>query len=374
MSDEPASAWTYTPDGSQESGDTWFRNTNGWYDAPVPGNYAFYTFIHEVVHAVGLKHGHEGGVFGAMSPGRDSMEYSVTTYRSYVGASGLNVENEVSGYAQGLMMYDIAALQHMYGADFSTLGGNTTYCWNPATGQTSIDGIGQGAPVGNRIFRTIWDGGGIDLYDLSNYTNDVTIDLRPGEWSKTSSSQIAYLGAGHYARGTFANALLYEGDTRSMIENAMGGAGNDQITGNAAANLLIGGNGGDRLSGLEGSDVLRGGNGNDVLTGGAGRDSFVFDTKPNTTANRDRVVDFSVVDDTIRLENAVFTQLTKTGALSASAFWTGSSAHDSTDRVVYNKSAGVLLYDADGSGRGAPVQFATIAKDLKLTYADFLVI
>jgi serralysin len=374
MSDAPGSAWTYTPDGGEEGGDSWFGNSGGWYDVPVPGNYAFYTFLHEIVHAVGLKHGHEATGFGAMSPDRDSMEFSITTYRSFVGASGLHVENEASGYAQSLMMYDIAALQHLYGANFSTNGGNTTYRWDPATGQTFIDGVGQGVPDGNRVFMTVWDGGGQDAYDLSNYRCDVAIDLRPGEWSTTSNGQRAYLGGGQYARGTVANAPLHQGDPRSLIENAIGGQGADQITGNSAANALTGGQGADRLSGLDGDDTLRGGGGNDTLAGNAGRDSFIFDARPAKSGNRDRIVDFVVADDTIILENAVFSKLGKVGKLSAASFWTGPGAHDGNDRVVYNKATGALLYDADGSGRAAPLHFATVAKNLKMTCADFFVI
>ena len=37
-------------------------------------------------HALGLKHGHETEVYGALPFGTDSMEYSVMTYRSYVGS------------------------------------------------------------------------------------------------------------------------------------------------------------------------------------------------------------------------------------------------------------------------------------------------
>jgi hypothetical protein len=94
---------------------------------------------------------------------------------------------------------------------------------------------------------TIWDGGGSDTYDLSNYTNAVTIDLRPGEWTTTSTVQLANLGNGHFARGNIANALLYNGDTRSLIENAIGGSSGDVIYGNTASNSL---------NGLGGSDTI----------------------------------------------------------------------------------------------------------------------
>jgi serralysin len=148
-----------------------------------------------------------------------------------VGAAGLSAENEIWSFAQTFMMVDIAALQHLYGADFTTNGGNTTYRWDPATGETFIDGAGQGSPGANRIFRTVWDGGGVDLYDFSNYATNLVVNLRPGEWTTTSSQQLALLGPGHYARGNIANALQVEGDPRSLIENARGGSGNDRKRG-----------------------------------------------------------------------------------------------------------------------------------------------
>jgi serralysin len=365
LSDAPDPAWSYLPGTKQEGGDSWFGNNSGWFDTPVRGNYAFYAFLHEVLHALGLKHGNETGRFGAMTAAHDSMEYSVMTYRSYVGAAGQLVENETWGFAQTPMMYDIAALQHMYGADFSTNGGNTNYRWSPTTGQTFINGIGQGLPGDNRIFITVWDGGGIDTYDFSNYATGLKVDLRPGAWSLVSTGQIAELGVGHDARGNIANGLLYQGDTRSLIENAAGGSGSDVITGNAAANILRGGAGADRLNGLGGSDTL---------IGGSGKDVFVFNIKPSRSTNLDRITDFSVLDDTIWLENAVFTKLGAGGKLPTSAFWTGSKAHDTTDRVVYDSASGALYYDADGIGQAAPVKFGQLSKGLKMTAADFLVI
>ena len=85
------------------------------------------------------------------------------------------------------MMYDIAALQTLYGANYTTNAGDTVYKWNPTTGQKSINGVGQGAPAGNKIFMTIWDGGGHDTYDFSNYTTNLTVDLTPGGWTTTST-------------------------------------------------------------------------------------------------------------------------------------------------------------------------------------------
>ena len=91
------------------------------------------------------------------------------------------------------MMLDIAAIQYMYGANYNTNAGNTVYTFSTTTGEMFIDGVGQGTPEINRIFRTIWDGNGVDTYDLSNYTTDLNIDLAPGGWSVFDTDQLALL-------------------------------------------------------------------------------------------------------------------------------------------------------------------------------------
>jgi Ca2+-binding RTX toxin-like protein len=107
---------------------------------------------------------------------------------------------------------------------------------------------------------------------------------------------------------------------------------------------------------------------------------FVFDTKASKSTNRDKILDFKVADDTIWLDNKVFTKLGKTGSekkpgqLKKDFFIVGPKAKDKNDYVVYDKAKGVLLYDADGSGKGKAVEIATLAKKLAMTYKDFLVI
>jgi hypothetical protein len=78
---------------------------------------------------------------------------------------------------------DIIALQYLYGANYQYNSGNTVYRWSPTTGETFINGVGQGATLHAKIFLTIWDGGGIDTYDFSNYGTNAVIDLAPGAWS-----------------------------------------------------------------------------------------------------------------------------------------------------------------------------------------------
>jgi len=144
--------------------------------------------------------------------------------------------------------------------------------------------------------------------------------------------------------------------------------------GTAEADTLSGVGGNDTFNGLAGNDTLKGGAGNDRLTGGLGMDNFVFNSALNASTNKDTILDFKAVDDTIQLENAIFKKLTATGTLNAALFRVGTKALDANDYVVYNKGAGALYYDADGSGAGAAIQFALISTKVALTAADFQVI
>lgn len=269
-------AYAYYPSASEVGGDVWLNPTD--YNSPLKGTYAYATFMHEIGHALGLDHGQDG--LAALPTNHDSVEYSVMTYRSFVGANLSGYTISQGSYPVSLMLNDIAALQYMYGANYSTNSGNTTYTWSATTGELSINGTGQGASTANKVFMTVWDGGGTDTYDFSNYATALSVDLSPGGWTTTSAAQLANLGGGWYpnqmARGNIANAYLYNGNLASLIENATGGTGNDTITGNQAANRLDGGNGNDILSGLDGADTLIGGAGNDTINGGAGIDYCVL--------------------------------------------------------------------------------------------------
>ncbi|MGY2937427.1 Ca2+-binding RTX toxin-like protein [Bradyrhizobium sp. GM6.1] len=268
-------SYAYYPGNYASGGDIWF-GTQYNYSLAALGNYYFTTALHELGHAFGLKHSQEtGGVANVAVPSpHDDSEYTVMSYRSYVGASTTSgYTNEAYGYPQTYMANDILALQTMYGADYTTQGGNTVYTWSPTTGQEFINGVGQPADNGgaggsaNRIYETIWDGGGVDTYDLSNYTTNLSINLNPAASSVFSSLQLANLGNGHYASGNVYNAYLYNNDARSYIDNATGGSGNDTIVGNAAGNILNGG---------VGNDTLTGGGGNDTIIGGLGSDIAVY--------------------------------------------------------------------------------------------------
>ena len=139
--------------------------------------------------------------------------------------------------------------------------------------------------------------------------------------------------------------------------------GNDfanAITGNDAANTISGGGGNDRLDG---------GLGKDVLTGGAGQDAFLFSTALGG-GNVDTIKDFVVRDDDIGLARAIFGNL-GVEDLDPNAFVVGKAALDASDRIIYDKAAGALLFDADGAGGAAAIQFAVISPNLGITADDF---
>jgi len=175
--------------------------------------------------------------------------------------------------------------------------------------------------------------------------------------------------AGVYVNLSLTNAQNTKGegiDTLLNIESLNGSGFNDILIGNTAENRLLGGAGNDVLNGLLG---------NDVLTGGLGKDVFILNTAIGKS-NHDVITDFSVTDDTIKLENRVFIALTATGQLAADAFKIIGNGNvvDDTDHILYNTSTGAVQYDADGSGAVAAVLVAIIGKGLAVTEADFMVV
>lgn len=156
-------------------------------------------------------------------------------------------------------------------------------------------------------------------------------------------------------------------DTLLNIEKLTGSNFNDTVTGNTGYNTIIGGSG---------TDQLNGGAGTDTLTGSSGTDRFIFNTTLNATTNKDSIMDFSVVDDTLVLENAIFTKFTATGAIPAGTFVSGAGAvaADANDYLLYNTTTGTLSYDADGNGAGAAVAFVTLVGSPALTAGDFTII
>jgi Ca2+-binding RTX toxin-like protein len=199
-----------------------------------------------------------------------------------------------------------------------------------------------------------------------------TLDDRNVDRIDVTDNVVPFSLAQYRALGAiqFSSEDIYKVSGTGASQTIDGRASNDRIK-------ALGGN--DHVSGGGGNDWVYGGAGKDVLTGGAGFDAFVFDSKPNKSTNLDTIRDFNVADDSVYLDNAIFKKLGKgTEAnptkVNKAYFRSGDKAKDANDYLIYNKKKGILYYDADGSGGGAQVEIAKLAKNLKLSDKDFFVL
>ena len=222
LTDSDTAAFAFLPGGSPIAGDVWVGFATNE-SAPSPGSYDYLTFVHEIGHALGLKHSFEAsGTSNYVLRGRyDDVRYTVMSYN-----------DSYDFQPTGPMLFDIAAIQYLYGSNDSWQTGDNVYRWD-ATAQ---------------IFETIWDAGGNDTIDASNQLKGVEINLNSGEFS--SIGQNIY----NYSTGASRNDFLTIA-YGAVIENAIGSDYNDTLIGNSADNVLDGG---------KGRDTLRGGAGNDT--------------------------------------------------------------------------------------------------------------
>ncbi|AEJ01200.1 Hemolysin-type calcium-binding region [Nitrosomonas sp. Is79A3] len=234
--------------------------------------------------------------------------------------------------------------------------------------------------AGNDILQ---GGKGWDWAYYDDASSSVTVNLSQG--TATGGSGNDTLSGIENVLGSSYNDTLTGDDLGNYLDgqdgndSLAGGKGNDTLYGSNGKDMLQGGDGDDWLYGGTGNDTLLGGRGNDMLyiedgsdklTGGAGIDNFVFFSNSSIVA----ITDFTVVDDTIQLDNYIFAALKTEGTLSAGKFVIGTQALDANDFIIYNDVTGALLYDADGSGGGASVPIAIVGTGLAMTHSDILVI
>ena len=202
--------------------------------------------------------------------------------------------------------------------------------------------------VGGADADTMDGGTGSDTFYVDN-AGDVVIDA-VGPGTDRVAASVSYTLTADADIEVFEAITLSATDALNLIGNGFG----QTIVGNNGANTIDGKGAADLLAGLGGADI------------------FAF-TSALGGSNVDTIADFSAADDTIALDDAVFTGLAP-GALAAGAFVTGTQAGDADDRIIYNAATGALYFDADGNGAGAQVLFAVLQNHATLTASDFTVI
>ncbi|MFQ6593262.1 M10 family metallopeptidase C-terminal domain-containing protein [Pseudomonas palleroniana] len=268
---------------------------------PKIGSFFREVLIHEIGHSIGLEHpgGYDGfGDYGLHAEyAGDTRARSVMSYFSEKNQPGHDFK---SLNPSAPMMDDIAAIQKLYGANNKTRNTDTTYGFNS---NTNREALSLKADSDNPIF-CVWDGGGNDTLDFSGFSQNQKINLNAESFSDVG----ALKGNVSIAKGV-------------VVENALGGKGNDTLLGNQVANRLKGGGGADRLQ------------------GGGGGDTFVYDRASDSTPdNPDVILDFESGADTIDL--------------SAVLKATGIKAVKFVDHLTGQPGQVVLRYDA-GSREGS---------------------
>jgi Ca2+-binding RTX toxin-like protein len=236
--------------------------------------------------------------------------------------------------------------------------------------------MGSGDQIVAHLGDFTYQGGGVDgtIRSIELFTG-LNLDFRVTGLRIDASDFFDAIGSATTDRTAWEFMLAGDDvvDGSSFSDKLIGGSGSDVVDGRSGNDFLDGGNGSDRLFGKSGADRIDGGRGQDNLTGGAGRDQFLFSDTLRLT-NVDRITDFNNEDDTIRLQDSVFTRLDE-GVLARTAFKANETgqAGDQSDRIVYETDTGKLFYDRDGTGGSARVHFATLDRGLDLTHLDFFV-
>ncbi|PLS21644.1 M10 family metallopeptidase C-terminal domain-containing protein [Neptunicoccus cionae] len=212
------------------------------------GTYGFQIMLHELGHAMGLKHTHDGSLI--LDPALDNQTQTVMTY------------NNASPYTSQLGVLDLEALEHLYGSAvessawmFDHDAASNTMTIAGSSKADVLFGVGGsnvliGGAKGDRLI-----GRNVEDTLFGNQGNDT---LSGGDGADTLS-------------GNGGKDALYGGYHSDSVN---GGRGADQLYGGAGLDVLEGAQGGDTLYGEDYNDSLFGGRGADILFGGDDQDTL----------------------------------------------------------------------------------------------------
>lgn len=399
------------------NGTFWDRTASGDLEQ---GGFGYVTVVHELLHGMGMAHPHDnGGTSTVMSGvtsafgdyGNSNLNqgiYTVMTYNSgyFTGSNGSAPANASAGdfgFEGGAMALDIAYLQLLYGENTTHASGGNTYFL-------------AGSNTSGTFWESIWDTGGTDEIRYGG-SRDATIDLRAATLQYETGGGGFISAADGIAGGfTIANGVI--------IENATGGNGDDDITGNDFANVLIGrggddailgrrgaddiygkkgtdtlmggagadtlrggtgadkmkggrgadtvtgGRGSDDVRGGRGQDVIKGGNGTDVLTGGAGADTFAFSSLSHSRGSKiDTITDFRRTVDVIDLSDI---DANKKRGGNQDFDFIGTADFSGRGQLRIERDGQDIIVQADVNGDGR-TDFEIVVEDFSsLSQSDFI--
>ena len=228
----------------------WSTNFDG------SANYAlnsrrYQTYLHEVGHALGL--GHSGPYNGRdvdragvsyHAYNQDAWNYTLMSYRDQ-GEAGTGTPRLVLTP----QLVDIIAIQNFYGANGQTRSGDNVYGFNSTeTGVLDFEGtfFNQGIRPPS---LAIYDAGGTDTLDFSSYSANQVISLVEGSFSSIGDNIIT-----DDPEDPLINNITIAVGT--VIENAIGGSGDDSFIGNDSDNVFTGNGGNDTYTGGAGNDMV----------------------------------------------------------------------------------------------------------------------
>ena len=328
------------------------------------------------------------------------ISYAFGVLGGFTIANGVTIENATGGSGNDTLIGNDAAnvLQGAGGTDSMTGGKGNDIYYVDRFGDVVIELAGEGRDIayayshyvltpgssveilsavdhglsaalnltGNGLANELWGNIGINVLDgggdadvlVGFQGNDIYYVDNGGDLIVELAGQGSDMA---YASSSFALSAGTHVEILSASNHAATTA--LDLTGNELANELWGNNG---------ANVLNGGAGGDVLWGFGGNDTFTF-TSALGLGNVDWIMDLQSGVDKIALGRAAFSGLAS-GALPAGAFHVGSAAADADDRIIYDQASGALLFDADGTGGTAAVQFATVQPGTQILATDFIVI
>ena len=302
----------------QPEGDITFNIEHPVFDMSNLGSNAFHIVLHEIGHALGLKHPHDGGLAGYTTyqdAGLSNLDDGFLTLMSYDPTSSI----WQYGWASTPLPLDIIAAQTIYGANTTTHAGNTTH-----------------SLLDDGLLRTVYDVSGTDTLDASNIDKGITLRLAQGNSTTVDTLSTVYIAVNtviENAIGTFFNDTIYgeKGDNtlqgwsgNDLIfgglgddlifgqdgnDELQGGLGDDNLQGGDGADLMAGQDGNDRLFGQSGNDQLQGGAGLDIFKGGSGNDTLYGGSgidQAYFTSNRSNFTQSTVGEVTTFIDNLGF--------------------------------------------------------------------